>query len=538
MKEVFYGGDILTMEDDVQVEAVLVTDGYVEAVGTKKEIFALADSKTKFTDLRGKCLMPAFIDPHSHIVAYTKVLGRARLDECCSFDDICDEIKRIMRSKPVTKDTWVVGTNYDEKLLIEKTHPPKYVIDSVCPCNPCVIVHKNRKTGIINSFAIRNLGFDLLNPQLPNADGIYLQRDPNTGEFTGWIDGEVFEKLSPRWRALTDDEIERQLRMSQNSYIQNGFTIVQEGLCFKKDLIILQDLERKGLLKLDIYCYIDMVRDADYPLTVRERDYEHLHLSGYKLILDGGPQQRTAWVSKPYKTDPGNCGTHTYSDEQLIKLFTQAKENHLQMIAHANGDLACEQFVNTVEKVYGPSNKNYRPVLIHAQLVTNDQLVRCARMGIVVSFYNTNAYNWGDIHIRNLGELAYRCSPAKSALDLGVTFNFHQDTPAFPCDMITSIYYAVNRLTKSGQPMGLDERIPILEALKACTIYAAKTYFIEDKVGSIAVGKRADFIVLNTNPLTMPPENLNKLKVITTIREGDVLFTKDAGSQSNCCNLI
>ena len=184
--------------------------------------------------------------------------------------------------------------------------------------------------------------------------------------------------------------------------------------------------------------------------------------------------------------------------------------------------LACEQFVNTVEKVYGPSNKNYRPVLIHAQLVTNDQLVRCARMGIVVSFYNTNAYNWGDIHIRNLGELAYRCSPAKSALDLGVTFNFHQDTPAFPCDMITSIYYAVNRLTKSGQPMGLDERIPILEALKACTIYAAKTYFIEDKVGSIAVGKRADFIVLNTNPLTMPPENLNKLKVITTIREGDV----------------
>ena len=100
------------------------------------------------------------------------------------------------------------------------------------------------------------------------------------------------------------------------------------------------------------------------------------------------------------------------------------------------------------------------------------------------------------------------------------------------------IYYAVNRLTKSGQPMGLDERIPILEALKACTIYAAKTYFIEDKVGSIAVGKRADFIVLNTNPLTMLPENLNKLKVITTIREDDVLFTKDAGSQSNCCNLI
>ena len=534
-REIFYGGDIISMdESEPSPEAVLVENGIITEIGTKKEILKMKDDRTKLTNLNGKTLMPAFIDSHSHLTGFAMALSKANLLEAASFNDITEYLRQLIIRKPITKDTWVVGVNYNMKNLEEKMHPNKRLLDSVCPSNPCVIANRRAKEAIINSTAMRILG---LTPETPDPEDGHIDRNPETKELTGLITGSAYDMISEYCTDLPEDELIRHIREAQNIYLANGITVVQEGKCRVKEWEILLRMEEKGMLLLDTYVYIEE-KSRDYAKQQQKRDYKHVHLAGIKLVLDGLLQTRQAWLEEEYNTEPGNTGISAYTDDQIEEIIRDSDSSNFQVIAHANGDKAIEQLVSTCEKVYKKEDDK-RPVCIHGHLATQNQLERMSKIGMICSFFNNHVYHWGDMHLKNIGNSrAGRLSPLRTALDANVVFNFHQDTPATLPDMILSIAAAVLRLTKSGKSLGPDQRISVYEALKAVTINGAKTYHMEDKLGSITQGKRADLIILNKNPLKIRPEEINSVRVLATIREGEWLYSRIQNQSSSCCLLV
>lgn len=201
----------------------------------------------------------------------------------------------------------------------------------------------------------------------------------------------------------------------------------------------------------------------------------------------------------------------------------------MQILVHCNGDAACEQYINqyAIAKEKINSNNDIRPVIIHAQLLDRDQLDRVKELKMVPSFFVAHVYHWGDIHIKNYGlERASRVSLAKDALDKGILFTFHQDSPVIEPNMLETIWCAVNRITKNGVLLGEDERIAPLEALKAVTKNAAYQYFEEDIKGTIKEGKLADLVILDKNILKVNPIDIKNIEVLETIKEGKTIFKK------------
>ena len=169
-------------------------------------------------------------------------------------------------------------------------------------------------------------------------------------------------------------------------------------------------------------------------------------------------------------------------------------------------------------------------MIIHCQTASDDQIRRMKAIGVIPNYFVNHIYYWGDRH-RSIflgPERAARMDPLKTTLDQGLDFVLHSDMPVTPPDPIFSIHTAVNRITRQGEVLGADQRIPVYEALKTYTRNAAKCSFEEDRKGSIETGKLADFIVLSENPMAVAPENLKSITVEETVLAGKSVYRHDA----------
>ena len=250
-------------------------------------------------------------------------------------------------------------------------------------------------------------------------------------------------------------------------------------------------------------------------------------LGGYKIFLDGSPQSRTAWVRQPYEGGE-ETGTSTMTDQQVEEAVSLSFQTGRQLLAHCNGDRAAQQYLEACERAAGRGRGLRRPVMIHGQLLGRDQIPRLKPLGMIPSFFAAHVFHWGDVHIQNLGlERAGRISPLKSALEAGLLFTLHQDSPVIPPDMLETVWCASVRKTRGGILLGAEERIPVYEALKAVTCNGACQYFEENRKGTIAPGKLADFVILDGNPLDTEPEALRGIQVLETIKEGKSVYRKE-----------
>ena len=211
----------------------------------------------------------------------------------------------------------------------------------------------------------------------------------------------------------------------------------------------------------------------------------------------------------------------------LEKNIEIAFSNQLQLIAHANGDAASDMLIDAIDRattLFGPADR--RTVIIHAQVLRDDQLDRIKTLGMMPSFFVAHTFYWGDWHRDSvMGESrASRISPLQSTIGKKVPFTIHTDTPVVPADMMHLIWTAVNRQTRTGKTLGDAQRVSPLDAIKGITINAAYQYFEEDSKGSIEAGKLADLVILSDNPLTVPPQAIKDIKVLATVKEGKVVF--------------
>ena len=526
MDKIYYNGDILTMEDTrTEPEAVLISDGIIAFTGSLKEAVRAAH-QPEMTDLNGKTLMPAFIDGHSHISLVAQFSQFADLSGCESFADIKMRLTAFQKEKKIGDGGAVIGVGYDHNFLDEKKHPDKNVLDEVSDQIPVFVLHASGHMGVGNSVLLKEAGIDA---SAPDMEGSRFGRIPGSMEPDGYAEEtKALNLLLARVYAKIPGDPKAQIEKAQELYLSHGITTIQDGAASGQDMETLFEAAKEGLLKADVVSYV-LVGEEPEKLEqeyaeLKKAYWNHLKLGGRKVILDGSPQGKTAWLSKHYVGEEEYRGYPAMEQEKVQTYIRNAIENGVQILAHCNGDAAAQQWIDSFEKAMeqcGVSKEdNLRPVMIHCQTVRKDQLLRMKNIGMIPSMFVDHVYYWGDIHLKNLGEeRAEAISPAKSAFEQGLCVNFHQDSPVVPPDMLHTVWCAVNRVTREGKILGEEERVDVFEALKAVTINGAYAYFEEDKKGSITEGKLADLVILDRNPLKTPVSELKDIKVTETLKE-------------------
>lgn len=516
----YFGGPIVTLEEPQYAQALVERGGRIAYVGDREEAERLAGPGARRVDLEERALLPAFVDPHSHLLACAYARLQVPLGECVSWEEIADRLSRHVQERGIQPGEWVKGTGYDQNALAEGAAPDRFCLDRACPHNPVVIQHASGHAGVFNTLALERLG-------VLNGD-CGLERD-GQGELTGRGEENPFLDLLGRIPMDGLEDVLRAFQGAQEEYASHGVTTAQEGLLQPVMAPVYQEILRRGLLYLDVNAYVP---PADYD-RLRGQFAQGVSASpgtfqaaGMKIFLDGSPQGGTAWVREPYAG--GGRGTSTMTDGQVLSAFRQALDRDAQLLAHCNGDRAAEQYLTLLAQAEREAGKKLcRPVMIHAQLLGLDQLERVKALGVIPSFFVAHVYHWGEIHVKNFGlDRAGRISPAGSALARGIPFTFHQDSPVIPPDMLETIWCACVRRTKAGRVLGAEERIPVEAALRAVTQTAALQYGLERELGTLRPGKRADFVLLSGDPLRTPPEELKKLQVERTIRCGRTIWSR------------
>lgn len=538
MSRIYYNGDIITMKSKDDNPTAVVTDKdkiiFVGDYDAAKRIYEDADE----VDLEGKTIMPGFIDPHSHFFQTAQSINMCDLSDTESFSDIVEKLDSYKKENAEIE--MIFASGYDHNFLKEYAHPDRKILDTVSDTIPIYISHVSGHMGVANSALLKLAG---ITDDTPDPEGGKFGRYDD-GSLSGYVEEiPALMKILGAAMPLIKIDMPSQIKKAQQLYFGYGVTTAQEGAASKDAAIGLAKLAHAGLLDIDVVAYIMDEEYADCAKQMHEYTLgnyiDHVRIGGSKIILDGSPQGKSAWLLQPYENEENYCGYPSHEFAYVEDACHRAIEGRYQILAHCNGDAASDQFVEAysraLENLCGDKSSadkeradiDIRPVMIHCQTVRDDQLDKMAAIKMIPSIFVGHIYFWGDVHIKNLGEKrAARISPVKSAEDRGLLFNLHQDTPVTKPDMLHSVWCAVNRITRNGKVLGSEQCIDVYEALKGVTINAAYEYREENIKGTIEAGKKADLVILSDNPIKVKSENIKDIDIISTIKDGNIVYNR------------
>ncbi|OLU06299.1 hydrolase [Pseudomonas reinekei] len=539
---VYFGGSILTMEGDspTYAEAISVKDGKILSIGKKIDVLKDQGEHSRLVDLQSKVLLPGFIDAHGH--AWTTGFQKLSANLLPPPDGGGKSIHAVLEAlkswqqknaAAIDKVGWIIGFGYDDSQLEEGEHPTADDLDHVSTDLPVVIIHQSAHLAVMNHKALEMSG---ISAETPNPPGGVIRRTSDGKTPNGVLEEMAFFAPIFKLMATFDPSVNETIALAgADYYAQYGFTTAQEGRASKVQVETWQKLASQKKMKIDVAAYPDLQAEGEFMKTVSAgTDYDnHFRIAGVKLSLDGSPQGRTAWLTEPYKIPPPGMpadykGYPAIPEEKVREeLVNTAFENNWQLLAHCNGDAASDAFIDAVEKAEKKFGKgDRRTVMIHAQAVREDQLDMMKTLGIIPSFFGMQMFYWGDWHrdVTVGKERAFRWDPAASAIKRGMLFTEHHDAPVATPSAMMIIFASVNRTSRTQEVIGPDQRISPYMALKSITAFAAYQYFEERSKGTLQPGKLADFVILDKDPTKVPPETINNIMVLETIKEGDTVY--------------
>jgi predicted amidohydrolase YtcJ len=533
---IYHGGVIITINDQQPTaEAVAIADGTVVSVGAASELLATAGTETTVIDLEGKTLLPGFVDSHGH--AYLIGLQAISANLLPPPDGPGQDIAALQAQLKdwseasrgvVDKLGWIVGFGYDDSQLKEQRHPTRDDLDQVSKELPVIVIHQSGHLGGVNSKALELAG---VTEATEDPDGGVFRREEGSRRPNGVLEEYAFFRLMGALAANFDDAFNEMLFIEGTRLLASfGYTTGQEGRAAGPALDAMRRAADKGQLNIDVVVYPDILETEDIRPT---HDYRNrLRIGGAKLTIDGSPQGKTAWLSEPYyvppEGQPADYRGYAAIDEQTtFDAVDEAFANNWQILVHSNGDAASDRFIEAVRRaaVKYPDADN-RPVLIHGQVLREDQVEQLDKLGIFPSLFPMHTFYWGDWHRNSvLGpERAENISPTGWVLKRNMMFGSHHDAPVALPDSMRVLSATVTRQTRSGRVLGPEHRVPVATALKALTLWPAWQHFEEGSKGSIEPGKLADLVILSRNPLSVPPEALADIRVVETIKEGVSIY--------------
>lgn len=540
---IYAGGPILTINDaQPTAEAVAVKDGRILAVGTLTDVTSHQGDATQLFDLDGRAMLPGFVDSHGHVVFGGLQALSANLlsppdgpvtDIASLQATLSDWVKD--NAEVVEQVKIIVGFGYDNAQLAELRHPVREELDAVSADIPIMIVHQSGHLGVANSKALEIAGITAASEAPP---GGVIRRDANGAPNGVLEEYAFFAVLAPMLSGLGEEGLEAFARAGADLWASFGYTTAQDGRSTPAIVEVLKNVAAEDGLPVDIVAFPDVLEAPDYIAGNVSRDYVNgVRVGGCKLTIDGSPQGFTALRDRPYYDPvgdypPGYAGYASITMEQVQQAVDFCYENGLQILTHSNGEGASDMLIAAIsaarEKYGDPDN---RPVLVHGQFLREDQVDAFKRLGVFPSLFPMHTFYWGDWHRdHTVGPVnAENISPTGWVRQRDMMFGSHHDAPvAFPNSM-RILSATVTRRTRSGDILGPHQRVDVMTALKAMTIWPAWQHFEEDEKGTIEPGKIADFVILSDDPTAVDPETLAELSVEATIKDGDVVY--EAGEE-------
>lgn len=539
---IYLHGRVITVEEArPRAQALAVKAGRIVGVGSDREIQRRWSRGAEVVDLGGKVVVPGFIDGHSHIgdlVGFWSLsdLSPPPVGRTGSIPDLLRLMRDDVAARRPPAGQMVVGFGYDDSLLAEKRHPTLAELDTIAPGQPVCVIHVSGHLARCNRAGLAKLG---LNKDSPDPKGGHLGRD-REGELDGALEEQALAPIFGAIPSMSATQAAKAFDEIQTYYASLGYTTAQDGQTFGPATFdLLLAAQKAGALKIDIAAYpkwtiVDEVV-AKRGLAIGGAYVNRLKFAGVKVSEDGSPQGKTAFLTEPYLHPPSGQadsyrGSPTLPGSELAQWYATFMGRGWQVQTHCNGDACIDLVLAAIRSAYAahPDARATRPVMIHSQVTRTDQLKDYAKLGIFPSFFAEHTYYWGDWH-RNetLGpERAAYISPTADALKYGVRFSLHTDAPVVPPAPMHAWWSAVNRVTRSGFVLGPDQRITPMDALRALTIWPAWQHFDETTRGSISVGKLADLVVLDADPLTIDPMKIRDIAVLMTIKEGKPIYTR------------
>lgn len=544
----FTNGDILTMEGDrpLYVEALVERDGWIAFVGSMREAH-VRFPHARLHDLQGQTLLPGFIDGHGHLYLTGLTGLMANIlpppdGPAANFDTIVRTTRAWIESPSgklfIRTFGWIVANGYDDGQLREGAHPTAEILDQISTELPVLAIHQSGHVGCLNTRGLSLSGYGRDTPD-PKGGAIARRVD---GEPTGLVEEAAYNKVAFSILGKATAEVERAgLAAAQELYIAGGYTTAQEGRAFPNITAALALAAERGDLGIDVIAYPDIAVNfaaLDSAYHRADRAYTgHYRIGGAKLSLDGSPQAKTAWLAEPYFIPPHGApesyrGYPAMRAAQAEEFAARAFASRWQLLCHANGDAAIDQFIDAVEAARRSHDyADHRSVLVHGQTLRHDQITRLAKNRILPSLFPAHTFYWGDFHRQSvLGpERANRISPCRDVLRAGLTLTSHHDAPVIRPDAMRVLDATVNRTTRTGFVLGPEQRLTPYEGLRSLTAWAAYQCFEERDKGTLSVGKLADMVVLAANPLKVAAPEIHQIKISAVLKEGQILKDKYAG---------
>ena len=540
---VFLGEHILTVDSDAEgVNGVAVRGESIVAVGSRRDVEKLIGEATRVVELGDRALTPGFIDAHGHLGLVMQVLDLVNASSppvgaIQKIDDIVGALRERIAEREIPAGEFVMGYGYDDSLLEERRHPNRDDLDRASSDHPIALLHVSGHLVSANSAALVLFGVDA---QTPDPPGGVIRRRVGTREPNGVL--EETAAVAPLTKlfagAGSPEKFAKDLFRAIAYHARYGITTIQDGASSPAMVAGLRAVSAQQPLSVDVAAYIhgnQMKDEGSLDALGYSPDYENgVRVAGVKFILDGSPQGRTAWLTRPYDEGPpgkdADYVAYPTIDPNLYKRnVARLIRARIPIIAHANGDAAIDLMIEGVDLAVGDDDIDHRSVAIHAQLAREDQLDEIKRLAIVPSFFAAHPFFWGDWHRNSFGDdRALRISPLRSAIDRGIIVTIHNDAPVVPADIMRLLEIAVERRTRKGFVLGVGQRISVEEALHAVTLGAAYAYFEEDRKGSISVGKQADLVMLASDPRAVPSDEIAEIAILETFARGRTVYAAEA----------
>jgi len=517
--------DIVTMNPEApSANALAFVGGRIIAVGTESEVRNAIGDYDKTYDLEGLTIVPGFIESHDHL--FMSSLSAVITDVSpFTTPTLAGALKKISSIQP-DDEGWIIAFGADQELYEERQGPLREMLDVLFPNDPVVVFHLSGHGGFANSKALELAGID---KSTPDPQGGFYEKDAS-GELTGYLAGQSAVLSVKHYPNATPEtaRIAAAERAAQGVTTGSEFAIMDAGTLAQ----LAQATSTPGFSVRLVGGYFSSAPDIE-EMIPRLKSYENglLTMRFIKTWTDGSPQGGTANFSEGYY-DPdmggdGAQGTQKFFNEQVLRMY----ESGFWPAVHANGDGAIDVAMNAVqyaqETLGEEASRSIRPQIIHAQYTRPEQFERMRELNISPTFFTTHVYYWGDLHYeKTLGpERAQRLSAMADAFDAGVHPAMHNDPPVTPVNPLLNMSIAINRKSSSGRVLGADQAISARQALESYTINPAYQFGIENDAGSLEVGKYADFVVLDRNPLKINPDEISDIRVLTTFMGGNITYS-------------
>lgn len=531
--QVWINASVITADaDNSKANAIAIKAGEIVGVGDEASMQPWIEQGAEVIDLDGRAVLPGFVEAHGHfpgigLYAIFADLNAPPIGEIKTLYGLLAELKAYAATTPAGKP--IVGLGYDDTLLREKRHPTRQELDSVSVDHPIYIIHVSGHMGVLNSTALNAQKID---KDSPIPEGGEIQRDSD-GELNGLLTETAFLPIFKKLTHLGQFDQLKVTRSAVDKYASEGVTTVQNGLAIDQHIKGLKLASKLGLVPQRIVLWPDQLQALELienEQALASGDGNKVHIGAIKFQADGSIQGYTGHLSQPYHVlghnhPAGYNGFATVARELLIERVTKAQCAGYQTAIHGNGDATIDNILDAWEHAAAACPQpDIRHILIHAQTIREDQLQRMAKLNassganISPSFHIVHPWYWGDRHQAIfLGpERAQRISPTKQTKDLGLRFSTHLDAPVVPVTSMLRMWAPTTRQTHGGKVLGPELRISVMQSIRAMTIDAAWQMHLDDQIGSIEVGKHADLVVLDRDPLTTPLDELRDIQILQT----------------------